>query len=91
MASEVQIETQQRSPVEVWPPDDSEESIVGTDLHQTTIINLRWGINEVARPRQARAQPVPWQALDQILMRGVRRPDDSEYTGGTLAEQPDPG
>lgn len=35
---------------EVWPPDDSEESVVGTDLHQMTIMNLRWGINGEYRP-----------------------------------------
>ncbi len=33
---------------EPWPPDDTEESVAGTVLHQTTIINLRWGINEAA-------------------------------------------
>jgi len=37
------------SPIVVWPLDDTEESVVGTDLHQMTIMNLRWGINEIAR------------------------------------------
>ena len=30
-----------RYAVEVWPPDDTEESVAGTDLHQTAIINVR--------------------------------------------------
>ena len=35
--------------VEPWPLDDTEESVLGTDLHQTTIVNLRLGINMAAR------------------------------------------
>jgi hypothetical protein len=35
--------------MDVWPPDDTEESVVGTHLHQMTIINLRWGLNELRR------------------------------------------
>jgi hypothetical protein len=34
--------------VEPWPPDDTEESVLGTDLHQTTIRNLTLGINMAA-------------------------------------------
>ena len=49
MASKTQTRPQPFPPLEAWPPDDTEESILGTDLHQTTITNLRWGINEVAR------------------------------------------
>jgi hypothetical protein len=63
----------------VWPPDDTEESILGTDLHQTTIINLRLGINEVAHLQQKPGQPLPWKALDQIALLGCRRPDGSLY------------
>lgn len=79
MASE--IETQLRPPIyrEVWPPDDTEESILGTDLHQTTILNLRWGINEVAHLHRASGQPLPWQALDQIALLGCMRPDGTDY------------
>src|SRR5207302_11121317 len=66
-------------PIEVWPPDDTEESVVGTDLHQMTIINLRWGINEVASGLRAPGQPAPWQALSQTIVTGFMRPDGSRY------------
>jgi hypothetical protein len=64
-------------PVEPWPPDDTEESILGTDLHQGTITNLRLGINGAARLSREARQPVPWQALTQLLLLGCRRPDGS--------------
>ena len=32
----------------LWPPDDTEESVLGTPYHQTTITNVRVGINEAA-------------------------------------------
>jgi len=35
-------------PMAGWPPDDTEESVLGTNLHQATITNVRWGLNEVA-------------------------------------------
>src|SRR5438067_12759710 len=79
MASEMQIRPWPRSPVDVWPPDDTEESIWGTDLHQMTITNLRLGINEVARLRRTPGQPVPWQALSQIALLGCERADGSDY------------
>jgi Uma2 family endonuclease len=60
-----------------WPPDDTEESVLGIDLHQTTITNLRWGINELARVHQPAGQPLPWQASTQLLITGCRRPDNS--------------
>jgi Putative restriction endonuclease len=60
-----------------WPPDDTEESVLGIDLHQTTITNLRWGINELARVHQHPGQPIPWQASTQLLITGCRRPDNS--------------
>jgi hypothetical protein len=71
-------------PAPVWPPDDTEESVVGTDLHQMTIANLRVGINEVAHTQVARGQVVPWQALSQIMVRGFPRRD-----GPRLAAYPD--
>ncbi len=46
---------------EAWPPHDTEESVLGTDLHQATIINLRWGINEVAHVNLLSGQLLPWQ------------------------------
>ena len=66
--------------VEPWPPDDTEESVVGTDFHQMTIINLRLGINEVARTLRRRRQPAPWQALSQTMVSGFAHSDGSRYT-----------
>jgi hypothetical protein len=65
--------------VEVWPPDDTEESVLGTDLHQMTITNLRLGINEVAHLVRAPGHGLPWQALSQIALLGCTRPDGSDY------------
>ncbi|MCA1599688.1 MAG: hypothetical protein LC769_11875 [Chloroflexi bacterium] len=59
----------------VWPPDDTEESVVGTNLHQLTITNLRWGINEIARLHTAPGAAVPWQALNQTVVMGFPRAD----------------
>jgi Putative restriction endonuclease len=63
-----------------WPPDDTEESVVGTDWHQTTITNLRLGINEIARAEAGAGGPVPWQASGQIMILGLLRHDGSRYT-----------
>ncbi len=79
MTSETQTRTRRISSREVWPLDDTEESILGTDLHQTTITNLRPGINGVAHLSRLPGQPLPWQALSQIALFGCLRPDDSEY------------
>jgi hypothetical protein len=37
---------------EPWPPDDTEESIARTSLHQLTIRNLTSGTNEIATLRR---------------------------------------
>ena len=80
MASETGISSRPPFPVlEAWPPDDTEESIVGTSLHQTTIVNTRWGINEAAQMARVSEQPAPWEALDQIVLLGFRRADGSRY------------
>jgi hypothetical protein len=79
MASETQTQQRPFPPMEAWPPDDTEESILGTDLHQTTITNLRWGINEAARLNRQPGQLVPWKALSQIALLGCVRPDGSAY------------
>lgn len=81
MASETEVWPQSPLCGAPWPPDDTEESVVGTDLHQKTIINLRWGINEVARMRMQaeRAEGVPWQALSQTIVMGFERPDGTRY------------
>lgn len=52
---------------------------MGTDRHQTTITNLRMGINEAAHIDLAPGEPVPWQALSQIALIGCERPDGSSY------------
>jgi Uma2 family endonuclease len=62
-----------------WPPDDTEESVVGTDLHQKTITNLRLGINECAELARQAEGPAPWQALSQIVLLGGRSRDRDDY------------
>jgi hypothetical protein len=79
MASGTQPTAHPSLPGDVWPPDDTEESILGTDLHQGTITNLRFGINEAARLGLPSGQSVPWQALNQITLLGCVRPDGSAY------------
>jgi Uma2 family endonuclease len=59
-----------------WPPDDTEESVVGTDHHQMTIMNIRFAINELARAAAVGPNdPPPWQALSQTVLLGLRRPN----------------
>ncbi len=62
-----------------WPPDDTEESVLGTNLHQATITNLRVGLNEVAAALAPPGQAAPWQALSQTIIRNFRRRDGSRY------------
>lgn len=63
----------------LWPPDDTEESVLGTPYHQTTITNVRVGINEAAVDVAPPAAPVPWQAGSQSLILGLRRQDGTAY------------
>jgi hypothetical protein len=63
-----------------WPADDTEESVVGTNLHQTAITNLRWGINEAAALATPEGAPLLWQAGGQTMVEGFRHPDGSPYT-----------
>lgn len=67
MASVAQTRLRPFPPNSTWAPDDTEESVLGTDL--------RWGINEVARGGLHPGQPVPWQALSQTALLGYVRPD----------------
>lgn len=60
-----------------WPPHDTEESVLGTDLHQTTITNLRLGINGAAELAAPAGGPPPWHALTQTCLLGGFRPDGS--------------
>lgn len=71
------IAVQDQSAV-AWPPDDTEESVLGTNLHQATITNLRLGLNEIAAA-SAPGQPAPWQALSQTILTGLWRRDGSRY------------
>jgi len=64
---------------EAWPPHDTEESIVGISLHQTTVTNVRLGINGAARLYREPGQPLPWSAETQLIYLGCRRPDGSRY------------
>ena len=79
MASETRTAARPFPRGDVWPPHDTEESVFGSDLHQATITNLRWGLNEAARVGLPPGQPVPWQALNQIALLGCVRPDGSAY------------
>jgi Uma2 family endonuclease len=79
MATEYELSAFPPDPAVPWPPNDTEESILGTDLHQTTIRNLVLGLNGAARVSRAAGDPVPWRALTQMLLLGCRRPDGSYY------------
>jgi hypothetical protein len=63
----------------LWPPDDTEESVLGTPYHQITITNVRVGINEAAAAATPPGSPVPWQAGSQSLILGLRRRDGTRY------------
>ncbi len=77
MVSETHARAHAQPAPEPWPPDDTEESVLGIDLHQTTIHNLRLGINELACVYQLPGQAVPWHAITQLILSGCRRPDGS--------------
>src|SRR5579875_1783846 len=66
------------SPAALWPPDDTEASILGVSRHQLDIVNLHFTLNEEAL-RLAGTGPRPWEALTQILLLGCVRPDGSRY------------
>jgi hypothetical protein len=64
---------------DTWPPNDTEVSCLGTNLHQTAITNLRLGLNEAAHAHRAAGEPLPWTTLSQMALLGCRRPDGSYY------------
>ena len=64
----------------VWPPDDTEESVVGANLHQTAIRNLISAINGAAALATPACAPLLWQAGGQTMVAGFRHPDGSSYT-----------
>ena len=73
------VSTQVQVAAALWPPDDTEESILGVDRHQLDIMSLRGGINEEAH-RLADGGTLPWQAISQIMLLGCARPDGTPYT-----------
>jgi len=79
MARNIQTEPRWVQRVEAWPPDDTEESILGIELHQGTITVVRWGINETAALAQKPGEPIPWGATSQLVLLGCKRPDGSPY------------
>jgi hypothetical protein len=74
------VALQPAPPTPGWPPDDTEDSVLGTNLHQATITHLRTGLNDVASLLAPSDQPPPWQALSQTGISGLRRWDGSEMT-----------
>jgi hypothetical protein len=59
----------------LWPPDDTEESVVGSEYHQHVIDASRDGLRMAAR-----ANGAAWHVLSQVPLAGFRRPDGSAYT-----------
>ena len=59
----------------LWPPDDTEESVVGSEYHQHLIDAVRDGLRMAAR-----LNGLVWYVLSQIALAGFRRPDRSAYT-----------
>jgi hypothetical protein len=62
-----------------WPPDDTEESVAGSDRHQVTMINMRLGINELAHAAVRPGLPLPWHALNQTPLFGCKRRNGTAY------------
>ena len=66
-------------PVEAWPPDDTEESVVGTNLHQETIGAVKLGLTEVAIALTPPGGQQPWHAFMQTTITGWRHFDSAPY------------
>jgi hypothetical protein len=62
------------APEVLWPPDDTEESVVGSEYHQHVIDAVRDGLRMAAR-----ANGATWHALSQVPLAGFRRPNGSPY------------
>ncbi len=58
-----------------WPPDDTEESIVGSEYHQHAIDAVRDGLRMAAR-----ANGASWRVLSQAPIAGFWRPNGAAYT-----------
>lgn len=63
-----------------WPADDTEESVLGTDLHQAAIRHLIAAINEAAALATTPGDPPLWHAGGQTMVGGFQHPDGSDYT-----------
>lgn len=57
-----------------WPPDDTEESVVGSEYHQHVIDAVRDGLRMAARSNHA-----AWRTLSQVAIAGFRRPSGTAY------------
>lgn len=79
MTTEAEVRAFYRAPPGAWPTDDTEESVAGTDLHQTTIVNVHWGFTEAAQLARGPDESPPWKALTQTILLGCERPDGSPY------------
>ncbi len=58
-----------------WPPDDSEESVVGSEYHQRIIDGVRDGLEMAGI-----AAGASWHVHSQVTIGGFRRLDGSPYT-----------
>jgi hypothetical protein len=79
MATSARNPPRPRPSMKVWPPDDTERSVLGIDLHQGTISYLRWGINQAAQLHKTAGHVVPWKATNQLPFVGCKRPDGTAY------------
>lgn len=57
-----------------WPPDDTEESVVGSEYHQHVIDAARDGLRMAAR-----ANGATWHVLSQVPLAGFRRTNGTPY------------
>ncbi len=57
-----------------WPPDDTEESVVGSEYHQHVIDAARDGLRMAAE-----ANGASWRALSQVPLAGFRRRNGTPY------------
>ena len=73
------VSTSIRVAATLWPPDDTEVSILGVDRHQLDIIALHLGLHELA-PTAVAGGPPLLHVVSQIILLGCRRPDGSAYT-----------
>ncbi len=58
----------------LWPPDDTEESVVGSEYHQHVIDAARDGLRMAAD-----ANGASWRSLSQVSLAGFRRRNGTPY------------